>query len=81
VAERTAKRTRLALYRGGQRVARGCLLVAQIELECRVLHRKVVNFEALPQRILGFIEHHHRSAKPIQGSYTVEKLEQKFAMN
>jgi hypothetical protein len=55
--------------------------VAQIELECRVLHRKVVNFEALPQRILGFIEHHHRSAKPIQGSYTVEKLEQKFAMN
>jgi len=35
----------------------------------------------LKQRILLFIAHHNRSAKPIQWSYTVAKLEKKFATN
>jgi transposase len=59
----------------------------QIELWFSILQRKVltpnhfVSLEALRQRILGFIQHHNHSAKPIQWSYTVEKLERKFATN
>lgn len=59
----------------------------QIEIWFSVLQRKAltpnhfVDLEALKQRILLFIAHHNRSAKPIQWSYTVAKLEKKFATN
>lgn len=59
----------------------------QIEIWFSVLQRKALtpnhfaDLEALKQRILDFIAHHNLSAKPIQWSYTVAKLEEKFATN
>jgi transposase len=59
----------------------------QIEIWFSVLQRKAltpnhfVDLEALKQRILDFIAHYNRSAKPIHWSYTVTKLEEKFATN
>ena len=59
----------------------------QIEIWFSVLQRKAltpnhfVDLEALKQRILEFIAHYNCSAKPIHWSYTVTKLEEKFATN
>lgn len=59
----------------------------QIEIWFSVLQRKALtpnhftDLEALKQRIFDFIAHHNLSAKPIRWSYTVAKLEEKFATN
>lgn len=59
----------------------------QIEIWFSVLQRKAltpnhfVNLAALQQRILEFIAHYNRTAKPIEWSYTVAKLEKKFVTN
>lgn len=59
----------------------------QIEIWFSVLQRKAltpnhfVDLDALKERILDFIAHHNQTAKPIQWSYTVAKLEAKFATN
>ena len=59
----------------------------QLEIWFSVLQRKAltphhfVDLDALQERILDFIAHYNRTAKPIQWSYTVAKLEQKFATN
>jgi transposase len=59
----------------------------QIELWFSVLQRKVLtpnhfkDLDTLRQRLLDFIAHHNRTARPIQWSYTVDKLVQKFATN
>jgi hypothetical protein len=59
----------------------------QIEIWFSVLQRKAltpnhfVDLEALRQRILGFIAHYNHTAQPIQWSYTITKLEDKFAAN
>jgi transposase len=59
----------------------------QIEIWFSVLQRKAltpnhfISREALQQRIMDFITHHNLSAQPIQWSYTVAKLEKKFATN
>lgn len=59
----------------------------QIEIWFSILQRKALtpnhfaDLEALKQRILDFIAHYNLSAKPIQWSYTVAKLEEKFATN
>jgi transposase len=59
----------------------------QIEIWFSVLQRKAltpnhfVDLDALKQRILDFIAHYNYSAKPIHWSYTVAKLEEKFATN
>jgi hypothetical protein len=36
------------------------------------------NLEELSERIMAFIEHYDRSAKPIEWSYTVAQMEEKF---
>ena len=59
----------------------------QIEIWFSVLQRKAltpnhfVDLEALKQRILEFIAHYNRTAQPIHWSYTIAKLEEKFATN
>ena len=59
----------------------------QIELWFSVLQRKALtpnhftSLEALQLRLINFIEHYNHSAQPIQWSYTVAKLEKKFATN
>ena len=59
----------------------------QIEIWFSVLQRKALtpnhfaDLDALKQRILDFMTHYNLSAKPIQWSYTVAKLEEKFAAN
>ena len=59
----------------------------QLEIWFSILQRKVLtpnHFEsitALTQRILDFIAHYNRTAKPIEWSYTVAKLNEKFATN
>lgn len=59
----------------------------QIEIWFSVLQRKVLtpnhftDLKALQQRILEFIAHYNHSAKPIQWSYTVTQLVEKFATN
>jgi hypothetical protein len=59
----------------------------QIEIWFSILQRKALtpvhfpSLDALQERILGFIAHYNQSAQPIQWSYTVSKLEQKFATN
>jgi transposase len=59
----------------------------QIEIWFSVLQRKAltpnhfVDLEALKQRILEFIAHYNLTAKPIHWTYTVAKLEEKFATN
>jgi hypothetical protein len=39
------------------------------------------NLETLQQRMLDFITHYNLSAKPINWSYTVAQMENKFATN
>lgn len=57
----------------------------QIEIWFSILQRKVLtpnHFQdvgRLSQRILDFIAHYDRSAKPINWSYTVAKFDEKFA--
>lgn len=59
----------------------------QIEIWFSILQRKVLtpshaeDLDALAQRILEFISHYNRSARPIQWSYTVTKLTEKFGAN
>ncbi len=59
----------------------------QIEIWFSILQRKLLqpnHFErlgSLRQAILDFISYHNQTAKPIQWSYTVEKLEQKLEAN
>lgn len=59
----------------------------QIEIWFSILQRKLLqpnHFErlgSLRQDILAFIAYHNQTAKPIQWSYTVEKLEQKLDAN
>jgi hypothetical protein len=59
----------------------------QIEIWFSVLQRKVLtpnhfqNLEELSQRIMAFIQHYDRSAKPIEWSYTVAQMEEKFGTN
>lgn len=59
----------------------------QIEIWFSVLQRKVLtpnhfrNLEELSQQIMDFIEHYDRSAKPIEWSYTVAQMEEKFGTN
>jgi hypothetical protein len=59
----------------------------QIEIWFSILQRKLLqpnHFErlgSLRQDILAFIAYHNQTAKPIQWSYTVEKLEQKLGAN
>jgi len=55
----------------------------QIEIWFSVLQRKVApyhfwNLEELSERIMAFIEHYDPSAKPIEWSYTVAQMEEKF---
>jgi hypothetical protein len=56
----------------------------QVEIWFSILQRKVLapnHFESvthLKQVLLEFIQYHNRTAKPIQWSYTIAKLEQKF---
>jgi transposase len=56
----------------------------QIEIWFSILQRKLlqvnhfVSLAALEQAILDFIAHYNQTAKPIQWSYTVEKLEKKL---
>jgi transposase len=59
----------------------------QIEIWFSILQRKVLQpnyFErlgGLAQTILGFIDYYDQTTKPIQWTYTVEKLEQKLGTN
>jgi len=59
----------------------------QIEIWFSILQRKLLqpnHFErlgSLRPDILAFIAYHNQTAKPIQWSYTVEKLEQKLGAN
>jgi hypothetical protein len=59
----------------------------QIEIWFSVLQRKLLTpnhfatRETLSQRMLDFIQHYNSTASPIAWSYTVEKLEKKFATN
>jgi hypothetical protein len=59
----------------------------QIEIWFSILQRKLLqpnHFErlgSLRQNILAFIAYHNQTAKPIQWSYTVEKLEKKLGAN
>jgi hypothetical protein len=59
----------------------------QIEIWFSILQRKVLtpnhfaNLDLLSQRILGFIAHYDRAAKPMRWSYTVDKLTAKFGTN
>jgi transposase len=59
----------------------------QIEIWFSVLQRKVLtpnhfaDLKALQQRILEFIAHYNHAAQPIQWSYTVTQLVEKFATN
>ena len=59
----------------------------QIEIWFSILQRKLLqpnHFEslaALEQAIIAFITHCRQTAKPVQWSYTVEKLETKLGMN
>jgi hypothetical protein len=59
----------------------------QIEIWFSILQRKLLqpnHFErlgALRQDIMGFIAYYNQTAKPIQWSYTVEKLEKKLGTN
>jgi len=59
----------------------------QIEIWFSILQRKLLqpnHFESLgslKQAIVAFIAHYNQTAKPIQWSYTVEKLEQKLGTN
>jgi hypothetical protein len=59
----------------------------QIEIWFSILQRKLLqpnHFErlgSLKQDILAFIAYYNQTAKPIQWSYTVEKLEQKLGAN
>jgi transposase len=56
----------------------------QVEIWFSILQRKVLSpnhFESvahLKRVLLDFIRHHNRTAKPIQWSYTIAKLEKKF---
>jgi transposase-like protein/transposase len=59
----------------------------QIEIWFSVLQRKLLqpnhfeSLEVLKQAILDFIDYYNQTAKAIQWSYTVEKLEQKLGAN
>ena len=59
----------------------------QIEIWFSILQRKLLqvnHFESLAvleKAILDFVAHYNQTAKPIQWSYTVEKLEKKLGMN
>jgi len=59
----------------------------QIEIWFSILQRKLLqpnHFEslaALEKAILAFIAHHNETAKPIQWTYTIDKLEQKLGIN
>lgn len=59
----------------------------QIEIWFSILQRKLLtpndfpNLETLQQRLLDFIGHYNRSAKPINWSYTVTQMKEKFATN
>lgn len=59
----------------------------QIEIWFSILQRKLLqpnhfkSLEALEKAILAFIAHHNQTAKPIQWSYTIEKLEKKLGVN
>jgi hypothetical protein len=59
----------------------------QIEIWFSILQRKLLQpnhfarLGSLAQDILAFIAYHNQTAKPIQWSYTVEKLEQKLGAN
>lgn len=59
----------------------------QIEIWFSILQRKVLtpnhfpNLDTLKQRILDFMAHYNSSAKPLQWSYTVSQLMEKFATN
>jgi len=59
----------------------------QIEIWFSILQRKLLqpnhfeSLEALEETILAFIARGNKTAKPIQWSYTVEKLERKLGVN
>lgn len=59
----------------------------QIEIWLSILQRKLLqpnhfdSLEALERAILAFIAYYNQTAKPIQWSYTVEKLEEKLGVN
>ncbi len=59
----------------------------QIEIWFSILQRKLLqpnhftSLEALEESIMAFIAYYNEDAKPIQWSYTVEKLEQKLGAN
>jgi hypothetical protein len=59
----------------------------QIEIWFSVLQRKLLtpnhfeSVEALTAAILAFIAHCNRTAKPIQWTYTFEKLEKELGVN
>jgi deferrochelatase/peroxidase EfeB len=59
----------------------------QVEIWFSVVHRQLLQphhftrTTDLEQALLAFIAYGNRRAQPIQGSYTVEKLEQKLGMN
>lgn len=59
----------------------------QMEIWFSILQRKLLqpnHFESLDnlrQNILAFIAYYNQTAKPLQWSYTVEKLEQKLGTN
>ena len=59
----------------------------QLEIWFSILQRKLLtpndfpNLETLQQRLLDFITHYNLSAKPINWSYTVAQMENKFATN
>jgi transposase len=59
----------------------------QIEIWFSILQRKLLtpnhfpNKETLQQRLLEFIAHYNQTAKPIEWSYTVAQMKEKFATN
>jgi hypothetical protein len=59
----------------------------QIEIWFSILQRKLLtpnhfeSLEVLEKAILAFIAHRNQTAKPIQWTYTVEKLENKLGVN
>jgi transposase len=59
----------------------------QIEIWFSILQRKVLRpnhfntLQELEQRLLAFMDYYSDSAKPIEWSYTVEKLVEKFGTN
>ncbi len=59
----------------------------QIEIWFSLLQRKLlrpshfVSIDALRQAILDFIAHYNQTAKPLNWSYTVEKLERRLGTN